>query len=972
MFAIGYCTLFDEDGTLYGTSSSAKLYKANIVRNDITGRGWRLVLQAQEWPEDVLEDCQEYLENYDDSPDVSTCPVRLPIVVESPTDLTYPQWFVRENSYLLGAAADEDRRGIAEPDEALGTSDKNCKAVSEVDWRRRVSYCPNADWVTIKYTVPLRIVSGSEVLWAPVTWSTMRDELIATSMYFQDDTVVAVHPVYPADTELAQFSTRWPNPYTHVVPNGGAYRLDFTGDITVFSEFGDYNFQLVGTEARNPVDGDDFAVIVNVKFLKPCKLLFYVDGKKVDGATRRNQVTVAKEAGYGFQHATTKVAAFVLKGSTQVSMRALQVVQVTLAIAETFESFFADNLIDPSAIDEEFADMVPPSYLSNYDPNGGNIVRENRFVRNMASVLRIDPSRIKVTNIVPGNRRRRRLQQDRRSLDENDDELDIQWQISEENVDDGTTSNITNTTSAASNSSFVELVAVSETLQEKADSGHCDPGYPVLGMKIIIPEDVCGVPGGNGAYTVSCLGSWMNVVCTGTSCLDECGIANGDGTTCAATAAPSAAVFGDFDECENATSGVGASMRQQIWIRSSSVDPKNSSGFFGTFKLSFNGFVTESISVYASASDVETKLLDLQSVRDSGVSVTGLLVGGAISNTSLSTNGITQLRFGVEFPDTVATGEIVQNLGSLPLLVLDSTSITGDLDDASVHVTCDGAYRRGYEYAEQQVTLTATSGMTLQELEDAGGTLTLKLEPFAGSSCGNGTSNAIKPTDTPDKVVDALQALGEGLFGGIIQDGRIEVFQNATISSSVTWTVRFYTLDSEDLTGCTNYGAMTAMKAIPSTALLNAGANISLEVLANGKVPSTAMPIDLTLSAAEAGAEVAEAEEDLVQAELSAVKDLVVVCGDGVYMSLEGCDDGNLADGDGCDKNCTIESGYVCSKEISYKSVCTIPQDATIQFLNGVSSFPGIPEGNKTTISVERIGENSSACNVSNSVRGVS
>ena len=36
----------------------------------------------------------------------------------------------------------------------------------------------------------------------------------------------------------------------------------------------------------------------------------------------------------------------------------------------------------------------------------GNIVKQNRFVRNMASVLRINPERIRVTNIVPGNRRR--------------------------------------------------------------------------------------------------------------------------------------------------------------------------------------------------------------------------------------------------------------------------------------------------------------------------------------------------------------------------------------------------------------------------------------------------------------------------------------------------------------------------------------------------------------------------------------
>ena len=68
-------------------------------------------------------------------------------------------------------------------------------------------------------------------------------------------------------------------------------------------------------------------------------------------------------------------------------MQALQVVQVSLAIAVDFDAFFADNLIDPAAIDNEFADLVPPDYAADYDPNGGNIVKQDPFVRNLASVL---------------------------------------------------------------------------------------------------------------------------------------------------------------------------------------------------------------------------------------------------------------------------------------------------------------------------------------------------------------------------------------------------------------------------------------------------------------------------------------------------------------------------------------------------------------------------------------------------------
>lgn len=79
---------------------------------------------------------------------------------------------------------------------------------------------------------------------------------------------------------------------------------------------------------------------------------------------------------------------------------------------------------------------------------------------------------------------------------------------------------------------------------------------------------------------------------------------------------------------------------------------------------------------------------------------------------------------------------------------------------------------------------------------------------------------------------------------------------------------------------------------------------------------------------------------------------------------FSGCDDGNLVEGDGCDKNCTVESGYICTNQVSYTSSCSFPQDATIQFLNGVSTYPGVPEGDHASILIERIGNNRTACNV--------
>ncbi len=62
-------------------------------------------------------------------------------------------------------------------------------------------------------------------------------------------------------------------------------------------------------------------------------------------------------------------------------------------------------------------------------------------------------------------------------------------------------------------------------------------------------------------------------------------------------------------------------------------------------------------------------------------------------------------------------------------------------------------------------------------------------------------------------------------------------------------------------------------------------------------------------------------------------------CGDGMWFdtSIEGvtlgfaeeCDDGNQADGDGCDGNCNVEDGWECESEAPETSVCTIPGDDT-------------------------------------------
>jgi len=98
-----------------------------------------------------------------------------------------------------------------------------------------------------------------------------------------------------------------------------------------------------------------------------------------------------------------------LSSGKPVRIKQLPVVSVSFGLVATFAEFFEDNMIDPNALDAAYNDQIPPSYAASYDPSNGAIVKQNTFVRNLANVLNIDPSRIKVTNIVPGNRRRRRL-----------------------------------------------------------------------------------------------------------------------------------------------------------------------------------------------------------------------------------------------------------------------------------------------------------------------------------------------------------------------------------------------------------------------------------------------------------------------------------------------------------------------------------------------------------------------------------
>ncbi len=74
-------------------------------------------------------------------------------------------------------------------------------------------------------------------------------------------------------------------------------------------------------------------------------------------------------------------------------------------------------------------------------------------------------------------------------------------------------------------------------------------------------------------------------------------------------------------------------------------------------------------------------------------------------------------------------------------------------------------------------------------------------------------------------------------------------------------------------------------------------------------------------------------------------------CGNGVIESGEGCDDHNVAAGDGCSATCAVENGYTCT---GTPSVCTVvagscADSGTIALTHTGTAYDGTVTGNTTT-----------------------
>lgn len=277
--------------------------------------------------------------------------------------------------------------------------------------------CDKMNLLTFAMDIPSRIVSRSEVLYGPVGVISQRVNSAGITVFDKGKTILDIYK----DTEWAKgnemqenpngFLGRQPQPQFITVPSEGSYRLEFTGDIGVFKD--DYlHFKIMNPSHRKfkHSEVNQNRIILSFRFMKAVKINCYYDGRLQPPAFKQSEVQLGAKVGTAYLHPMTRIYSFVIKtdiGDRLTSLKFLDIVEVAMGVNIDFATFFAENDVDPVTISPEFKHLIPPNYEADYNPK--DFIREDPFIKNMAAVLQINLERIKITNIVPGNSRRRRM-----------------------------------------------------------------------------------------------------------------------------------------------------------------------------------------------------------------------------------------------------------------------------------------------------------------------------------------------------------------------------------------------------------------------------------------------------------------------------------------------------------------------------------------------------------------------------------
>ena len=993
----GLCTLQDRDGSLLGGSS---------LLDEGIGPYFYKSARKHEWPPEYLRDCQNWARGgYQDDYDGNCL------------------WWLRKYDTLHYAISDGSKRGLAEGGMAgTGYTKAACETLdfgaAAGALANNLQLCTGMEYVLVKTNIPSKVVSGSEVLYGPVGYVSIKDSFYGSSLFGGEDTTVDIYRDYPdsrldqmppqsgADQSYKPRDKRYPQPFLGQLVNHGYYRVEYTGDIGVFNE-GYHEYELVGlTDA--PRLKETFAVVLDIKVMKAVTWACYYRGREVKASSRQDAVSLDADACTWYFDPVSRILSFLLKGSdgNPCKFKQIDVVAVAFGVDVGFDDFFADNALDPNAIDGEFSSLVPPSYNANYDPDNGAIIKSNPFVRNLASVLGINPERIRVVNIVPGNRRRL-LELQRAHPDSWEEKWESALRLGGRRLEDGGGLGVDFEMAAVDPCSgvFCENDGTCFDGVCACASGFAGPSCnaTVVVVNCSLPVSNCtngtapteywrpqGTESPTAAPTVAstsaaAVGAFAELMgvadallasaSAGTldtgydiadvivakpedecgvpggdssTCLDACGEVNGDNSTCAdACGRP----YGDGTSCLVATGGFydcdHAEPATGILNDRQAVVLRGLA-MTGTWRLSFNGVKSKAISVYESEAGIATILGDL--------STTGILAVTATQAAAASGAGVSAIDVQVEF--TRATSSVPFQLGAMPLLELDTANLVGATYE-EVDSVCVGRGRAGHTYEEQRLSVTAAGAadvfvLALNASGDARGAIGTTA-PISASATGPDLAAAVVGmawAGLPDDSSFSLSALNVEAFA---------VASPAVAGATREWVVRFHFAPN----GAGLY--MTDLGDVPPLFLAqnasSEGLSLAVAEVVKGAVPASAMPVSAAAAAAAAGssvvAAVAAAEVAQAEVEPTAAAAVVHLCGDGRRTTIESCDDGGLLSGDGCSANCTVEPGFVCSTQIGQTSACYVPEAPVLYF--EAASFGPFDEGTSGTAVVRRMGYNGSA-----------
>ena len=312
----------------------------------------------------------------------------------------------------------------------------------------------------------------------------------------------------------------------------------------------------------------------------------------------------------------------------------------------------------------------------------------------------------------------------------------------------------------------------------------------------------------------------------------------------------------------------------------------------GGVAVSFNGEETREINV--GTIDAQSLQSELQ-----GLSTIGT-VTVSIERTTEIGGGTSRLDLIVEF----TMQGTPRNEGSLPVGFVLVTGATSGLAQATVDIERPGSYPEGYMLAEQKVRLISSDG----SLDGIGGDFTLSLD-------GESTAPI-----APDASATAVrQALAE-----LSTVGDVEVFREEVSTAERAWLVRFY------LSGEPAHLGPVATMAASSTvsgrmarqlqADLFVGPTVKHSESAGQETGRRLQQASVVIEVIAVGSSPFDLGGNTPPPPPPATDTFVPlrfvqpthVCGDGVRTTAEGCDDGNVIDGDGCSSACARETGWRC------------------------------------------------------------